>query len=85
MSNFSRLHPSGKPGGCMPFISNISEIMKKKKMTYEELQFRSKVAPDTVARARDERIATCKLFTLGKLANALDVDVCDLFKYVREK
>jgi DNA-binding Xre family transcriptional regulator len=85
MSKFSRLHPSEKSGGCMPFISNISEIMKKKNMTYEELQFRSKVAPDTVARARDERIATCKLFTLGKLANALDVDVCDLFKHVREE
>jgi DNA-binding Xre family transcriptional regulator len=85
MSIFSRLHPSEKPGGCMPFISNIGEIMKKKDMTYEELQFRSKVAPDTVARARDERIATCKLFTLEKLANALDVDVCDLFKHVREE
>jgi DNA-binding Xre family transcriptional regulator len=85
MSIFSRLHPSGKSGGCMPFISNISEIMKKKNMTYEELQFRSKVAPDTVARARDGRIATCKLFTLEKLAKALDVDVYDLFKYVREE
>jgi DNA-binding Xre family transcriptional regulator len=67
----------------MPFISNVSEIMRKKNMTYEELQFRSKVAPDTVARARDERIATCKLFTLEKLANALDVDVYDLFKHIR--
>jgi DNA-binding Xre family transcriptional regulator len=85
MSIFSRLHPSGESGGCMPFISNISEIMKKRNMTYEELQFKSKVAPDTVARARDGRIATCKLFTLAKLANALDVDVCDLFRYVREE
>lgn len=68
----------------MPFISNISEIMKEKKLTYEELQFKSKVAPDTVARARDERIATCKLLTLEKLANALDVDVCDLFKWVKK-
>ena len=54
-------------------------------MTYEELQFRSNVAPDTVARARDERIATCKLFTLEKLAKALDVHVNDLFEYVNEK
>ena len=43
----------------MPIVSNLSEIMDKKKMTYEELQFRSKVAPDTVARAKDERISTC--------------------------
>lgn len=65
----------------MPILSNLSEIMKKKGMTYEELQFRSKVAPDTVARARDERISTCKLATLEKLAVALDVDICQLFDY----
>jgi len=63
----------------MPFISNLSKIMKEKNITYEELQFLSKVAPDTVARARDERIATCKLLTLEKLARALDVNVCVLF------
>ncbi len=68
----------------MPIISQLGEIMKKKGMTYEELQFRSKVAPDTVARARDERIATCKLATLEKLAAALDVDVCQLFRYVKK-
>ena len=69
-------------GGCMPIISNLSEIMKKKGMTYEELQFRSKVAPDTVARARDKRIATCKLVTLEKLAHALDVERSQLFRYI---
>ncbi|WP_370808784.1 helix-turn-helix domain-containing protein [Bilophila wadsworthia] len=68
----------------MPFISNLGEIMKEKKLTYEELQFKSKVAPDTVARAKDERIASCKLLTLEKLANALNVEVCDLFKWVKE-
>ena len=51
----------------MPISSNLSEIMIDKKMTYEELQYRSKVAPDTVARARDERIASCKLLTLESL------------------
>ncbi|MCL1939636.1 MAG: helix-turn-helix transcriptional regulator [Desulfovibrionaceae bacterium] len=69
----------------MPFISNLSEIMKEKNITYEELQFLSKVAPDTVARARDERIATCKLLTLEKLAKALDVNVDELFEYVNKK
>jgi len=69
----------------MPFISHLSKIMKEKNLTYEELQFTSKVAPDTVARARDERIATCKLLTLEKLANSLDVDICDLFEWGREK
>ena len=69
----------------MPIISNLTEIMIDKKMTYEELQFRSKVAPDTVARARDERIASCKLLTLEKLAQALDVHICQLFQYEPEK
>ena len=68
----------------MPIVSNLGKIMEEKKMTYEELQFLSKVAPDTVARAKDERIATCKLLTLEKLADALDVDVCELFKHVKE-
>ena len=69
----------------MPIVSNLSEIMDKKKMTYEELQFRSKVAPDTVARAKDERISTCKLLTLEKLANALNVDVSELFTHIKSK
>ena len=69
----------------MPIISNLTEIMIDKKMTYEELQFRSKVAPDTVARARDERIASCKLLTLEKLTKALDVHICQLFEYEPEK
>ena len=68
----------------MPIVSNLSKIMKKKKMTYEELQFRSNVAPDTIARAKDARISTCKLLTLEKLADALDVNICDLFKHFKE-
>lgn len=67
----------------MPFISNLNELMRYRKLTYEELQFRSKVAPDTIARVKDERIATAKLLTLEKLATALEVDVRDLFEYVR--
>lgn len=58
--------------------------MDEKGMTYEELQYKSKVAPDTVARARDERISTCKLLTLEKLADALQVDICELFEYIKE-
>lgn len=68
----------------MPFISNLSKIMNEKGMTYEELQHRSKVAPDTVAKARTEKIETCKLFTLEKLAVALDVEVKELFEWKRE-
>lgn len=66
----------------MPIISNLGMIMKKKNITYEDLQLLSQVAPDTIARARDGRIATCKLTTLEKLASALDVDISELFRYV---
>lgn len=68
----------------MPIISNLSVIMKKKNITYEDLQHLSQVAPDTIARARDERIATCKLATLEKLAMALDVDISQLFSQIKK-
>ncbi len=65
----------------MSFSSNISKIMADKNMTYEELQYLSKLGPDTIARARDDRISSCKLATLGKIASALNVHVYDLFSY----
>lgn len=69
----------------MPIITKLPNIMKDKTMNYEELQFLSKISPDTVARARDERIATCQLKTLEKIANALKVNVCDLFEHTSKK
>ncbi len=53
--------------------------MAERKITYEDLQHLAKVSPDTVARCCDERIATCKLLTLGKIAAALQIDVNVLF------
>lgn len=67
----------------MSIVSNLGTIMKNKNLTYEDLQFLSKVAPDTIARARDGRIATCKLATLEKLAMALDVDIHQLFSHTK--
>lgn len=67
----------------MSIVSNLGTIMKNKNLTYEDLQFLSKVAPDTIARARDGRIATCKLATLEKLAMALDVDIHQLFSHAK--
>lgn len=69
----------------MPFRSNLSKIMTEKNVTYEELQFAANITPRTVARARDERIATCTLATLGKIAKALNVDVHSLFTYIPKK
>ena len=65
----------------MPFVSNLGTLMSKKNLTYEDLQYLSQVAPDTVARARDGRIETCQLKTLQKIAGALDVDVAELFQW----
>ncbi|MDE5879560.1 MAG: helix-turn-helix transcriptional regulator [Desulfovibrio sp.] len=56
--------------------------MRQKNLTYEELQFQSNVGPDTVARAKDARIATCKLLTVEILAASLDVEVSELYKWV---
>lgn len=67
----------------MPIKSNLVSIMNKKGIGYEELQYLSNTSPDTVARARDDRIATCQLKTLEKLANALGVNVHDLFEHER--
>lgn len=66
----------------MPIISKLSELMEKRGVNYEELQYLSKTAPDTIARARDHRIETCQLKTLEKLADALGVTVHDLFEHV---
>ena len=57
--------------------------MQAKGVTYEELQYLSKTAPDTIARARDDdRIGSCKLETLAKIATALEVHPCDLFEFL---
>ncbi len=55
--------------------------MRQQKVTYEDLQFHAKIAPDTIARCCDDRIASCKLETLEKIARALRVDVKDLFSF----
>ena len=63
----------------MQFISKLSKIMRDKKVTYEVLQGLAQISPESVARACDERIETCTLQLLGKIAEALNVQVKDLF------
>lgn len=67
----------------MPIVSNLAKLMERRGMSYEELQYLSKTSPDTVARARDHRIATCQLKTLEKFAIALEVNVHDLYEHVQ--
>ena len=63
----------------MLFKSNLPQIMRSKKVTYEMLQGFAQIGPQSVARACDERIETCTLRLLGKIAEALDIQVKDLF------
>ena len=63
----------------MQFKSNLSKIMHNKRVTYEVLQGLAQIGSQSVARACDERIETCTLQLLGKIADALNVQVKDLF------
>lgn len=66
----------------MPFISKVAFIMKEKRITYDELQFLTNLSPATIASARKQRIGSCSLNTLEKIASALEISVKDLFDYM---
>lgn len=62
------------------FSSNTKKIMKDKGIRAVELIERTGLSSATIAKARqDEGISECRLSTLGRIANALDVPVKDLF------
>ena len=63
----------------MRFNSNLPKIMRNKKVTYDVLQGFAQISRQSVARASDGRIGTCTLQLLGKIAEALNVQVKDLF------
>lgn len=60
-------------------ISNISRLMKEKKITIRGLCTSSKVAHATIVRARGPLIAECRLSTLVAIAAALGVTTKDLY------
>jgi DNA-binding Xre family transcriptional regulator len=62
------------------FISNITELMKKKKITIRELSARSGIAPATITKARkNEGISACRLSTLAPIGDALGVGTKRLY------
>jgi len=62
------------------FVSNIAEIMKRKRVTVRELASLSGLSLDTINRARRNRgISECRLSTLGRIADALGVPINKLF------
>jgi len=69
----------------MKFSSNITDIMKKKRVTIRELSDVSGMSTSTLNKARqDEGISECRLSTLGRIAGALGVKTKRLYDEVEE-
>ena len=67
-------------------ISKVKQLMKEKKITMKRLEELTGMSQATMNKARrDSSIAECRLSTLVRIAEALDVDVTSLFSHVREK
>ena len=63
------------------FISNIKEIMKKKKKTIREVSDETGLSTRTLHRAtKDETIGGCQLNTLSKIGVALGVKTKKLYE-----
>ena len=61
------------------FTSNVKRLMAEKKKTFRALGDCG-VSRQTIHNARqDDGIGDCRLSTLGRIANALEVPVKDLF------
>lgn len=66
-------------------VSKVKELMKEKKMSLRMLEEETKLAHQTVIRARGPLILECKLSTLQAIAAALGVQVSDLYEEVGEE
>lgn len=60
-------------------ISKIDQIMKEKKVTSRDIVQRTHLSMDTLARARNENIRKCRLYTLELIAEFLGVNTKDLY------
>lgn len=63
-------------------ISNLVNLMVHSKVTIRGLSKRTSLATLTITRARDSRIAECRLSTLEAISRALGCKVKDLFDEV---
>ena len=60
--------------------SHVKFLMEKREMTVRKLASMARIDITTIMRARDnEKITSCTIDTLIRIARALDVDVKDLF------
>ena len=66
-------------------ISNIKEIMKKKKLRIQNISKQYGISTTTLTKARtDEGIRECRLSTLERIAEALGVSTKKLYDEVKE-
>ena len=60
--------------------SNLGKIMDEKEWTVRALAEATRLAPQTIMRARGDLIGRCTLDTLRVIATAMDTKVKDLFE-----
>ena len=66
-------------------ISHVKSLMKEKKKTFLDMVADSGLSRQTIHKARsNEGIAECRLSTLSRIAEALGVDVKDLFTTTKD-
>ena len=59
--------------------SNVKKMMEAKKVTIRGMNEKTRLSLETIARARGQKIAQCRLETLVSIAGCLDCKVKDLF------
>ena len=68
------------------FTSNVKALMKEKKMTIEQIVQQHGLSRATLHKARqDEGISECRLSTLGRIAQALDVGTKELYEEAQKE
>ena len=61
-------------------VSNVKKVMKDRGIKTVDLSQRTGFSSATLAKARsDSGISECRLSTLGRIANAMEVPVKELF------
>jgi len=63
----------------MKIESRLTEWMDLKELSIYKLSKRSKLSKETISRARDNRIESCTLKSLGKIAKSLGLKISDLY------
>lgn len=68
------------------FKSNIKRLMKERNITVRDFVSITRLSSKTINKARqDTGIAECRLSTLGRIAQALEVGTKDLYEEVKKE